>query len=130
MQPRQLGGERGQLVVMRGEQRAAAIVLVQMLDRRPGDRQPVEGRGAAADLVEDDQRAFAGLIEDRRGLDHLDHEGRAPARQIVGGADAGEQPIDHADMRGAAGTKLPICASTAISAFWRRKVICRPCWGR
>ena len=37
-------GERGQLVIMRGEQGAAAIDLVQMLDRRPGDRQAVEGR--------------------------------------------------------------------------------------
>ena len=44
---RQLCGERGQLVVMRREQRAAAVDLVQMLERRPGDRQPVIGRGAA-----------------------------------------------------------------------------------
>ena len=49
---------------MRGEQRAAAIALVQMLDRRPGDGQSVEGGGAAADLVENDQRPHAGLIED------------------------------------------------------------------
>jgi hypothetical protein len=52
------GGERGQLVEVGGEQRAAAVDLVQVLDRRPGDRQAVEGRGAAADLVEDDQRAL------------------------------------------------------------------------
>ena len=90
--------ERGQLVIVRGEQAAAAIDLVQMLDRRPGDRETVEGRGAAADLVEDDQRARAGLVQDRGGLDHLDHEGRAPAREIVGGADAREQPVDDADM--------------------------------
>ena len=96
---RQLGAERGQLVIMRGEQRAAAVDLVQMLERRPGDREPVEGRGAAADLVEDDEGARARLVEDRGGLDHLDHEGRAPAREIVGGADAAEQPVDHADMR-------------------------------
>ena len=83
---------------MGGEQRAAFVDVMQMLDRGPGDRQPVEGGGAAADLVQDDQRARAGLIEDSRGLHHLHHKGRAPARQIVGGADAREQPVDHADM--------------------------------
>ena len=36
----------------------------------------------------------------RGGLHHLDHEGRAPAGQVVGGADAGEQPIDDADVGG------------------------------
>jgi hypothetical protein len=76
---RQFRGERGQLVVMRRKQRAAAIDLVQMLERRPGDRQAVEGRGATADLVEDHKTARSGLVQDRRGLDHLDHEGR-PAR--------------------------------------------------
>ena len=122
-QARQLAGERGQLVVMRREQRAATVHLVQVLDRRPGDREPVEGRGAAPDLVEDDERARAGLVEDRGGLDHLDHEGRAAAREIIGCADAREQPIDDADARHSrAGTKLPIWARIAISAFWRRNV--------
>ena len=50
-------GQRRQLVEMRGEQRAAFVDFVQVLDRRPGNRQAVEGRGAAADLVEDDKRA-------------------------------------------------------------------------
>ena len=96
-----LRGERGQLVVMRGEERAAAILgIVQVLDHRPGDGEAVEGRGAAADLVEDDERARAGLVQDRGGLDHLHHEGGAAAREIVGGADAGEERVDHADMRG------------------------------
>ena len=84
---------------MRGEQRARTVLLVQMFDRRPGDGEAVEGRGAAADLVENDEAPLRRLIEDRRRLHHLDHEGRAPARQIVGGADAAEQAIDDADMR-------------------------------
>ena len=41
----------------------------------------------------------AGLVQDRRGLDHLDHEGRAAARQVVGGADPAEQLVDDADLR-------------------------------
>ena len=90
MQPRQFRGERGEFVVVRCEQRSAAIVLMQMLDRRPRDRQAVEGRGPAPDLIEDHQRALAGLVEDRGGLYHLDHEGRAPARQIIRRADARE----------------------------------------
>src|SRR5215204_1298042 len=88
---------------MRREQGTAAVFLVQVLDRRPGDREPVEGRGAAADLVEDDERARARLVEDRRRLDHLDHEGRAPAGEVVRRADAREQPVDDADMRLAGG---------------------------
>lgn len=83
---------------MRGEEAAAAIGLMQVLDGGPGDRKTVERRGAAADLVEDDEGTVTRLVEDRRRFHHLDHEGRAPARQIVGGADAREKPVDDADM--------------------------------
>ena len=98
-QPRQRLGELRQFVEMRGEQRARAVDVVEMLDAGVGDREAVEGRRAAADLVEDDERALGRLVEDRRRLDHLDHEGRAAAREIVGRADAREQPVDDADMR-------------------------------
>ncbi len=93
-----LAGERGQLVIVRREQGTAAVCVVQVLDRRPGDGQAVERRGAAADLVEDDNRSVeVALIQDVRRLDHLDHERRAAARDVVGGADAREQPVDDAD---------------------------------
>ena len=98
-QIRELRCQRRELVIMRREEGAAAVDVVEMLDRGPGDREPVEGRGAAADLIENDERALGRLVEDRRGLDHLDHEGRAPARQIVGGADPAEQTVDDADAR-------------------------------
>ena len=71
-----------------------------MLDHGPGDRQAVEGRRAPPDLIQDHQRPVRRLIEDAGRLDHLDHERRASPRQIVGRADAGEQPVDDADMRG------------------------------
>ena len=84
---------------MRREKRARPVHLMQMFDRRPGDGKPVEGRRAASDLVEDDEGTRAGLIEDRRRLDHFHHEGGAPARQIVRRADTRKEPVHHADMR-------------------------------
>ena len=120
----ELRGERGQLVIMRREQGAAAIAVVEMLDRSPGDREPVIGRGAAADLVEDDEGARPRLVEDRRGLDHLDHEGRAAAREIVGRADPAEEPIDDADLRRLRrARRSPSGRARQSSAFWRRKVL-------
>ena len=52
-------GEPGQLVIMGGEQAAACDSVVDRLDHRPGDGEAVIGRGAAADLVEDDEAAAA-----------------------------------------------------------------------
>ena len=89
----------GQLVVVRGEQRAAADVLVQVLDHRPGQRHAVVGARAAADLVEDHQAPRRGRVEDAGGLGHLDHERALPARQLVAGADAGEDAVGNADRR-------------------------------
>ena len=85
------------------EQAAAAALVVDRLDHRPGDGEAVIGRGAAADLVEDDEAARRRLGEDRRGLDHLDHEGRAAAREIVRCADAAEQAVDEAELRALGG---------------------------
>ena len=70
---------------------------MQIFERGPGDREPVEGRGAAPDLVQHHEGARARLIEDGGGLDHLDHEGRAAAGEIVGRADAAEQTVDDAE---------------------------------
>ena len=98
-QARQLAGQHGQLVIVGGEQRAAAVDVVQMLHAGPGDGQAVEGRRAAPDLVQDDQRAVAGLVQDGRRLHHLHHEGRAAARQIVGRTHAAVEPVHHPDVR-------------------------------
>ncbi len=98
-QPFEPGGKRGEFVKMGREQGAGAIDLVQVLDRRPGDREPVEGCGPASDLVEDDKGALAGLIEDGGGLHHFHHKGRAAAGEIVSGPDSREQAVDDADAR-------------------------------
>lgn len=97
--------ELGQLLVMRREERAGAAfgVAVEVLDHGPGDGQAVVGRGAAADLVQDDQGAIGGVVEDVGGLVHLDHEGRVAAGEVVAGADAGEDAVHEADAAGFGG---------------------------
>ncbi len=90
--------ESGQLVIMGGKDRAAEGGFVQGFHARPGDREPVEGGGAPADFVEDDEGRFRGAVEDGGGFDHFDHEGRAALRDVVGGPDAGKDTVDHPDM--------------------------------
>ena len=84
---------------MRGKQRAASVGFVQMLHRRPSNRQPVIGRGAAPDLVQNNQGPIIGLIQNRRRFDHFNHKGRPPPRQIVRGPNPAEQLTDQPDMR-------------------------------
>ena len=98
----ELVGQVGELVVVGGEEGAAADVLVEVFDDGPGEREAVVGAGAAADLVEDDEAARGGGVEDAGGLGHLDHERALAAGELVAGADAGEDAIGDADG-GAAG---------------------------
>ena len=86
-----------QLVVVGGEQGPAADRVVDVLGDRPGQRDPVEGAGPSADLVEDHQAARGGVVEDVGRLGHLDHERALAAAQLVGGADPGEEPVDDPD---------------------------------
>ena len=45
-------GERGELVVVRGEEHLrASAAVVELLGHGPGDGEPVEGRGAAPDFI-------------------------------------------------------------------------------
>jgi hypothetical protein len=68
-----------ELLVVRGEKRARAALgcAVPVLDDRPRDREPVVGRGAAADLVEDDQRTIGVSGKDTSRLVDADLERRA-----------------------------------------------------
>src|SRR5439155_4775565 len=57
-------GEFGQLVVVRREQRPRFDFVVQKLGHTPGNGEPVESRRAAADLIQNHQAAFGGVIHD------------------------------------------------------------------
>ncbi len=74
-------------MIMRREKRPAAKHIVQIFHGRPSDRQAVERRSAATNLIKDDQRPRRSLIENCGGLHHFDHERGAAARQIVRSAD-------------------------------------------
>ena len=130
-QPRQPIRQFGKLVEMCGENGAAADRRVQRLQHRPGDRQAVERRGAAADLVHHHQRARAGLVQDRGGLGHFDHEGGAPARQVVRrrrrGRTAGPPRRCAPTPPAPAGRPAPARRSARSAA---ERSTCRPCSGR
>ncbi len=98
------------LVIVRREQRARTGIRVparQALGDRPRERQPVERGCATPDLVEDDQRIARGVVEDVRGLRHLDHERGLAAVQRVVGAHAGEHAVAHTDRGAIGGHETP-----------------------
>ena len=94
-------GQLVELVVVGGEDRAGAEVAGQVFGHRPGDREAIEGGGAAADLIEQHQGALAGVVKDVGGFGHLHHEGGLAAGQVVDGANAGEDPVGDAEAGGA-----------------------------
>ena len=95
--------ELGQLMIVGGEQGAAAVHIMQGLGAGPGDGQTVIGRGATANLVQNDQRTSCGLCQDGCGFDHLGHEGRAAPGQIIPGPDAAKEPVHNPDAQARGG---------------------------
>jgi hypothetical protein len=99
-------------MIVRREQRAAAVGLVQMLDRRPGDRQSRRTVAVPRPISsKNHQRAFAGLMRmtavstiSTMKVDRprRDRRRRRPART------AGRRMPMRARV---AGTKLPVCAN-------------------
>ncbi len=78
-----------------------------MLHHRPGDGHTVKGGGAPADFVQNQQTFFGGVAKNVRHLCHFHHEGGLARRQIVAGADAGENPVHHADAGCGGGDEGP-----------------------
>ncbi len=91
--------QRRELEVVRGEQRERLHPRRDVPRHRPGERQPVERARATPDLIHQDQTARRRVVQDVRRFRHLDHEGRAAAREIVRRADAREDAIDRPDHR-------------------------------
>ena len=108
---------------MGGEQGPAADVVVQVLGDRPGERDAVERARAPADLVEDDQAARRGVVEDVGRLGHLDHERALAPAQLVGRADAGEEAVDDADPGPLGRDEAADLGQDAIRATWRMYVL-------
>ncbi len=72
-------------MVVGGEERFGAQfrMVVDIFDDGPGNGQPVIGAGPAPDLVQHQQAATGGMVEDVGRLDHLDHEGGLAAVDLV-----------------------------------------------
>ena len=68
--------EFDKLMVVSGKSGAGAEagVVVDVLDDGPRDGEAVIGAGSPARLVQDDEGAVGGLVEDGGGFDHLNHE--------------------------------------------------------
>ena len=78
---------------MGGEERFRAHLIVQVLHNGPRQREAVKGARAAPDFIQHNQAARGGVVENVRGLGHLNHEGGLPTRQIIAGANAGEDAV-------------------------------------
>src|ERR1044072_2197554 len=94
-------GQLCQLVIVGGEERLRRMLrrVVQMLRDGPGDGEAVEGRRAAPNLVEEDERTRSGVVEDGGRLSHLDHEGRAASGEVVRSSDACPDAVEDGQAR-------------------------------
>ena len=92
-------GQGRELEIVRREEGVGVDAARQLHGAGPGQREAVEGARAAADLVHQHEALLGGVVQDRRGLGHFHHERRAPAGQVVGGADAGEDAVEGPDHR-------------------------------
>ena len=59
----------------------------------PSQTQSVKGAGATPDLVQYDQTAGSGVVQNRCRFAHLYHKGGLSAGDIVTGADTGEDAV-------------------------------------
>ena len=77
--------EFGQFVIVRGEQSLRAVFrgIVQVLSNCPRDGETVKCRRAAADLIEQHQRARRRVVQNRGCLNHLGHKRRTTASEII-----------------------------------------------
>ena len=92
-----------EFVVVGGEQGLGPFAgAVDVFHEGAGYRHSVVGRGAAADFIEQHERAGGEVVHDHRGLQHLHHEGGFAAGDVVGRAHPGEDLVEpaHPDAGG------------------------------
>src|SRR5580704_16199852 len=91
-------GEFGEFVIVGGEEGTGASVLLKMLDDGPGDGEAVEGGGAAADFIEEDEAGGRGVMEDGGDFAHFDEERGAAAGEVIAGTDASEDAVGDGEL--------------------------------
>ena len=97
---RKLTFQHRQFMIMCREQSPdMGVIIAEILTGSPGNRQTIIGAGAAPDLIQNDQTARPGVVENIGQLAHLHKEGGLPLCQIVRGADARKDAVTHPDMR-------------------------------
>ena len=118
-------GQGRQLVEVGGEEGAAteARRVVQVLDDGAGDGQPVPGRRAASDLVEQDEAPGGGVVEDVGGSSISTMKVDWP-EEMSSCAPMRVKMRSTRPMRAAvAGTNEPIWAMSTMSAVWRSQLL-------
>ena len=93
-----LGGKGGQFMIVGGKQTAAFVDFMQVFNNRPSNGKPVKGCRATPDFIKNHQRPVGGLIKDRCGFNHFNHEGRSATGQIISRTHTRKQPVNHPDM--------------------------------
>ena len=86
-------------MVVGGAQAKRLGGVVQALNQRPGNRQAVPGRGAAANFVQDHQRPGGGPLKDLSCFAHFYQKGRSPISDVIAGANPGQHAVEHAQHR-------------------------------
>ena len=85
------------VIMSRKERLCPIAVFMYVLHDRAGDGHSVVGGSASSDLVEKHEGTRRNVVEDHRGLEHLHHEGRLSAGNVVRSTDAGEYLVAVAD---------------------------------
>ena len=89
-----------QFMVVSGKQRLGPQKsrVADVLHHCPGNGQAVEGAGASANLVQNEQAVGRGVAQNVSHLGHLHHERTLAGRQVVGRTYPGKDPVHNADL--------------------------------
>ena len=81
---------------MGGEQRVAAILFQQMTCDGIGQRQAIEGGGAASDFIYQNQTILGRVVQDVGRFRHLYHKGGTTAGEVIRRTDARKNLVNFA----------------------------------